>query len=223
MATGVDPEGIERADFPTALRGYDKDEVDAYLRQLAAEHRRLVAASRSAKAPDKPYHRFGEEVGELLQHAKDVADRIKQRAEEDAARRREDAKKAVREMRDKAKREAQQIKQAAEYEAKARLEGAERRLSELRGSETKARERLDELRERFRTVLDQLEQLALARGAGIAPEAVAPEAVASEGEGGEAAEQPDATAAAQEEAPKKDNVVIRIDAESEEAPVSAPS
>ena len=215
MAAGIDPEAIEQAEFPTALRGYDKVEVDAYLRRVAVEHRKLLAAARSAPAPDKPYHRLGQDVGELLQHAKDVADRIKQRAEEEATRRREEAKKVVRETKDKAKREAQQTKEAAEYEAKEKLKDAQRRLTELQATETKARERLEELRERFRTVLEQLEQLALARGA-----AGAQVAVPSEEPADRSGEKPPDEAASPERGPKKDNVVIRIDAESEEASVS---
>ena len=219
MAKGLTPEAIEQAEFPTALRGYDKDEVEAYLRRVAAEHRRLLTQSEAPKpSSEKPYQRLGQDVGDLLQQAKDTADRMKQRAEEEAARLKEEAKKAVKEMRDKAKQDAQQIKQTADYEAREKLKDAERRLSGLKVTEDKARERLDELRTRFRQVLDQLEQLfgertESAPGATASGSADAPEQVKADANGS-AEQQPPAS---------EGNVVIHIDAESEEAPVTTTS
>src|SRR5215213_9540237 len=136
MARDLTPEAIEQAEFPTALRGYDKDEVEAYLRRVAVEHRRLLAQTEPAKpASEKPYQRLGQDVGDLLQQARDTADRMKQRAEDEATRLKDEAKKAVKEMKDKAKQDAQQVKQAAEYDAREKLKDAERRLTALKANE----------------------------------------------------------------------------------------
>jgi DivIVA domain-containing protein len=247
----MDPDAIAQAEFSTALRGYDREEVDAYLRKVAVEHRRLLAATTSPKpGPEKPLQRFGQDVGDLLQQAKDVADRMKQRADEEGGRLREEAKKFAKEMKEKAKHDAQQIKQAAEYEASERTKDAQRRLAELSGMEAKAKERLDELRARFRTVLDQLESLTVgasaeargvaegqgagedqgvttaqgdttAEGAATAQPAEAPGVEHTRDGSIPAAEGAKETGA--EEGSNGNNVVIHIDAEGEDTPIASKS
>jgi cell division initiation protein len=203
MAKGVSPEAIEKTDFPTSLRGYDKEEVDAYLRMVAAEHRKLLEASRTARTgSDKPYHRLGEDVGELLQHAKDSSDRLKERAEEDAARVREEAKKVAKETKEKARKDAKEIREAAHYEASERIKDAQRGVDELRKTEAAISERLEEMRAGLRAVLEQLDGAA---AADEAPKLTIEEPAA---EGGA------------EDKPAK---VIVIDAESEQSPASTPS
>ena len=44
------PEEIESKEFLITLRGYDKDEVQAFLRAVAADYRGIVEDSRSADA-----------------------------------------------------------------------------------------------------------------------------------------------------------------------------
>src|SRR3989337_1323436 len=59
----ITPEDIETASFTVAIRGYDKQEVEAFLADTADHVRVLTEASGSA------YVDLGEEMGELLQHA----------------------------------------------------------------------------------------------------------------------------------------------------------
>ena len=221
MARGVTPEAIERADFPTALRGYDKEEVDAFLQEVAAEHRKLAAAASSATTgADKPYQRFGQDVGELLQQAKDFADRLKQRGEEEAGRLREEAKKAARETKERTKKEAEEIKASAEYSASERIKDAERRVKELNAAEAKAKEHLEDLRGRLRAILDQVEEMGgAARPKATQEQGAAPVADAREAETTDADGRPEGAEGT--EARATENVVLRIDAESKEAPVSS--
>ncbi|CAN5692293.1 hypothetical protein BH24ACT26_BH24ACT26_22920 [soil metagenome] len=203
MSKDVSVEAIETAEFSTSLRGYDKDEVDAFLRMVGAEHRRLLEAGRTvSNNQEKPYHRLGADVGELLQHAKDSADALKRKAEEDCARMREEAKKSVAAAKEKAEKHAQEIRKAAEYDASERAKDAQRRLEELKAIEASINEQLEELRGRLSSVLDQLTGTAGPDAASTVP---APETDGSPDEGPE-------TPAEREEGEQR---VIRIDAETE--------
>ena len=209
MPDNVSPDAIESAEFSTSLRGYDKDEVDAFLRLIGAEHRRLLEAGRTSRNNnDKPYKSLGADVGELLQHAKDTADGIKRKAEEEAARVREEAKKAAAATRERADTEARKARESAEYDASQRTKDAQRRIEELRGIETSITTQLEDLRGRLQAVIDQLSGTAAA--AAEATGAAAP-GDASADESDEAPEPEDGDAA--------EPRVIRIDAEAE-SPVS---
>ncbi|MFN2488791.1 MAG: DivIVA domain-containing protein [Actinomycetota bacterium] len=205
MAEGVSPDAIENPEFTSTLRGYDRDEVDGYVRMVAAERRRLVEASRTTnKNNDKPYRNLGEDVGDLLQHAKDSADRLKKKAEEEAARLREETRKSAREAKEKAEHDAKEIRAAAEYEAAERIKDGEHRIQELGKKEAAISGRLDELRERLGRVLDELDQAASSTSEAAEPRA---EPV------GDAAQGPPAQEP--EEPAEPDPKVIRIDAEKE--------
>jgi DivIVA domain-containing protein len=210
MSSDVSPDAIESAEFSTALRGYDKDEVDAFLRLIGSEHRRLLESSRATRDNnEKPYQSLGADVGELLQHAKDAADGLRLKAEEDSARIREEAKKAAAGTRERVDKEAQKIREAAEYDASQRTKDTERRLEDLRGIETSITSQLDELRGRLQSVIDQLSGTAAAAAA--ATGASAPDDdVSSEKPTEGPVEKPAAA-----EAKEAEQRVIRIDAEAE--------
>jgi DivIVA domain-containing protein len=160
MAEGLSAEEIERADFSIGLRGYDRDEVETFLRDVAAQQRRLheeVDASR--RRADKPYQVFGSDVGELLQHAKDSADALRRKAEEDANAIRQQAKKAAAAAREKAGQEAQGVLEGAEYDAGERIKAAEQRVAELRAEEARAREKLQAVRAEIESVTARLLQV----------------------------------------------------------------
>lgn len=46
------PEEIETKRFVPAFRGYDRDEVDAFLRSVAADYRKLLQRRASQSSPD---------------------------------------------------------------------------------------------------------------------------------------------------------------------------
>lgn len=160
MAEGLSAEEIERADFSIGLRGYDRDEVEAFLRTVAAQQRRLheeVDASR--RRADKPYHVFGSDVGELLQHAKDSADALTRKAEQDADAIRQEARKAAAAAREKAGQEAQGVLKVAEYDAGERIKAAEQRVAELGAEEARVREKLQAVRAEIESVTARLLQV----------------------------------------------------------------
>ena len=155
MRETLSAKDIERAEFSTSLRGYDRDEVEAFLRTVADEHRRLsedLDSSRSSA--EKPYHKLGAEMGVLLQNAKDAADQITKKAEEDAKQARQEAKQQATAIKEKAQREAAEIKQAAQYDASERVKDAERRVDELMEAQRDARQRLHDIQVEIRTVME---------------------------------------------------------------------
>jgi cell division initiation protein len=158
MRETLSAKDIEHAEFSTSLRGYDRDEVEAFLRTVADEHRRLSEElDSSRRTAEKPFHRLGADMGELLQHAKDSADQITKQAEEEAKQSRQEAKQQATAIKEKAQREAAEIKEAAEYEASMLVKDAERRVSELMGAENDARRRLHDIQVEIRTVMEGMQ------------------------------------------------------------------
>jgi cell division septum initiation protein DivIVA len=71
-----DPLSIVDADFPSALRGYDRVAVDDYVRQT----RRLVAELQATRSPEaavrRALERVGEQISGILQRAHETAEQI---------------------------------------------------------------------------------------------------------------------------------------------------
>jgi cell division initiation protein len=135
------PEYVESREFSTSLRGYDKEEVDAFLSTLAAEIREYQRAS-----SEQLYQNLGEEMGALLQHAKDSGDAMRKEAEEDAAAARHAAETDAQRTRADAEHKASETRAAAEADATERIKEAEERVRELEVLEREGRERLRLLR-----------------------------------------------------------------------------
>lgn len=72
------------ADFPFALRGYDRLAVDDYVRQTS----QLVAELQSTRSPDaairRALERLGEQISGILQRAHDTAEQITAQSRADA-------------------------------------------------------------------------------------------------------------------------------------------
>jgi DivIVA domain-containing protein len=172
----IAPDQVESASFSTALRGYDRDEVDMFLRRVADD---LREAHRLRS--EKLYESIGDEIGNLLQHARDSADGMTREAEEDSARIRADAEAAAREMRSAAERDAAQMRSEAESDAATtreqaasdaaatrseadrdatqRIQEAEAKVAELQDTEDALREKLAMLRADLEVLVDQLRRL----------------------------------------------------------------
>lgn len=155
------PEDIEQAAFSPSLRGYDRDEVDAFLAAVADQMRALMDSSRSA------YKSLGDEVSGLLEHARETADRIIAEAHEATREIREKAEKAEAEADEYARRvraEADQYVEArraeAEEQARRIIEHAHERIDRLEDEEARLRERVTELVAELRALTDRLEQAA---------------------------------------------------------------
>ena len=71
-----DPLAIVDADFPSALRGYDRMAVDAYVQQT----RQLVAELQATRSPEaavrRALERVGEQISGILQRAHETAEQI---------------------------------------------------------------------------------------------------------------------------------------------------
>jgi DivIVA domain-containing protein len=111
MPEAMSPEDIENARFTRAQDGYDRDEVEVFLKSVAAEMRALRREIPSVS--DRPYYDLGGEVADLLQHAHDSALHIKKKAEEEAALVLQEAQRASK----RAREEAEQATKRAEKEA----------------------------------------------------------------------------------------------------------
>lgn len=180
MRDAFSPEEVENATFSGSLRGYDKDEVDAFLKAVASDLRE------SEKRSAALYETLGEEMGDLLQHARDSADRMVSEAQTEAQRLREEAQADATRMRTEAADEARTTKEAseasaahtideanksaeetrarAERDATARIAETEERVRALESNEASVRERVQALRLQLVALSDQLEQLETTTG-----------------------------------------------------------
>ncbi|HTN79478.1 MAG TPA: DivIVA domain-containing protein, partial [Acidimicrobiales bacterium] len=136
----VDADAVARKTFASSFRGYDGDEVRAYLLQLADEVRainehaawlqvELADAEQRATAhveldEDRLTALLGEETTRVLSTAREAAAAIVTRAESDAERVLRQASEQANTMRSEAMAEAIQHRQRAETAAMAEVEAA---------------------------------------------------------------------------------------------------
>ncbi|HEY1715076.1 MAG TPA: DivIVA domain-containing protein [Solirubrobacteraceae bacterium] len=87
-----DPLALVDADFPLALRGYDRAAVDDYVRQA----RRLVAELQATRSPEaavrRALERVGEQISGILQRAHETAEQITAQSRSEAEDRLEQAR-----------------------------------------------------------------------------------------------------------------------------------
>ena len=87
-----DPARVVDADFPTALRGYDRVAVDEYVRQT----RQLVAELQATRSPEaavrRALERVGEQISGILQRAHETAEQITAQSRSEAEDRLEQAR-----------------------------------------------------------------------------------------------------------------------------------
>ncbi|MDP9225729.1 MAG: DivIVA domain-containing protein [Actinomycetota bacterium] len=164
MRESITPEDIKGANFSVAIRGYDRGEVEAFLRDVAAGVSALLDSS------EKPYQSLGEEVGELLQQAKDAADKLFSEARDEAAALVQSAQDDATALRDEAEAHAQQVREyadgevarkiaQADEEAANRIGAADARAQELSTTEVEARQRISALRTELEAVGETLRRL----------------------------------------------------------------
>ena len=163
------PEEIDSKEFLITLRGYDKDEVKAFLKAVAADFRAaLDSAAPPVEAPGNAYEALGKDIGQVLQVAKQSADQLKKRAEEEATsmRRRaeeeantlrEAASNAARRLTEEAERHSVQVRAEAERDASGRTTEAVRRVEKLQSAESKLRQRLYALEMMLQSMRQELE------------------------------------------------------------------
>lgn len=163
------PEEIESKEFLITLRGYDKDEVNAFLRAVAADYRSAMSRQGvDVSVPSSSYEALGAEISTVLSTAKQSAETIRRRAEDDATelRRRaeeesrqlrEAASKAAKRLTEEAERHSIEVRSNAEREAGDRLRESARRVERLQATETKVRQRLFSLEATLKQIRQELE------------------------------------------------------------------
>jgi DivIVA domain-containing protein len=153
------PGAAEGPRFPTALRGYSKSEVEALLQRLSDEIEQLKSErdDAHARAVDV-YQRVGDELGELLQHSRDWADRIVAEAEAEAEKIKEQARATVKRLRQDAEQESERLRAEAKLQAEWVVEQAEAKLDQMREAEDHARRRAQTLKRRLLSVVEQLDE-----------------------------------------------------------------
>lgn len=121
------PDDIRSKTFPIVMRGYDKEQVDAFIEELAAEYKELQR-TRPATPPD-PVESLGAEVTEVLRSARDAAESLQKRSQAEAEQIRKRAADKALEVRRKSQEEAERLVSSATAESKKKLADAEERAS----------------------------------------------------------------------------------------------
>jgi cell division septum initiation protein DivIVA len=153
------PGAAEGPRLPTALRGYSKGEVEALLQRLSDEIEQLKNErdESHARVVDV-YQRVGDELGELLQHSRDWADRIAAEAEAEAEKIKEQARATVKRLRQDAEQESERVRAEAKHQAEWVVEQSEAKLDQMREAEDDARRRAQTLKRRLLSVVEQLDE-----------------------------------------------------------------
>lgn len=88
-----DPLALVEADFPTAMRGYDRHAVDDYVEQMS----RLVAELQATRSPEaavrRALERVGDQISGILQRAHETAEQITAQSRGEAEDRLEQARR----------------------------------------------------------------------------------------------------------------------------------
>ncbi len=178
----LSPDSVAHVTFATAFRGYDPDQVRAFLARVAellraAEAReselraQIEAAERDAKsAPaeldmDQLTAALGEETARVLSAAREAATGIRAKAEDsvatmlreaqdEATRVRSDAEAVLAQRSDEAEAAAAEVRHQAEQEATEKLTDAERRLADAVAEAERLRLEASEEAARIRSAAD---------------------------------------------------------------------
>jgi DivIVA domain-containing protein len=141
----VTPEDVHKAQFAKRVRGYDRDEVDAFLLALATELERLIEnqqllqnqVTAVVEEEEEPYAKLGSDAGKLMQLARDHADRIKNEALAEIAVARAATEKSSAELLEQTETEASALREMAERDARSLRDEADRAHAD---AQTRARE-----------------------------------------------------------------------------------
>ena len=140
------PEEIKGRSFALGRRGYEKAEVDGFLRKVAADYEAAIEAIASAS---DPFGSLGREVSNVLRTAKESAEKLRRESEAE-----------VKDLRSRAVEEAADMRRRAAEEAAGTLEQArERAVSLATEAERHAREVREESDSLARRASEEAEQV----------------------------------------------------------------
>jgi DivIVA domain-containing protein len=144
----LDRRYITRRDFPAARRGYDPDEVDRHLRELADSVEDL--RRRADRPPETSVAgAAAEQVRVIVEAAERSANEIEQRAHDDARRTRDEAEAEARAARERADADAAEHIRRVEEATRAMLQHAG-------AAESQVGELIDSLRQTAESMLQSL-------------------------------------------------------------------
>jgi DivIVA domain-containing protein len=135
MAGPFDPDSIERRTFRRVLRGYDTDEVDAFLKEVtglirdsssrydALRERLLELGNRDMKSE---FDQVSQDIGRILQEARATAEGLRKRAAADAEQLTQEAEAAAFQLRSDAWIAAEKLLHDATREASSIVQAGER-------------------------------------------------------------------------------------------------
>ena len=164
ISTRRTPQSVRKRRFAVVRRGFDPDQVQTFLDQVAGwieqleselhtAREELDVAARRAQQPVDPYNRLGARVAELMRTAEEQAERIQREAEEEATRRLDDLQSEVDRIRNESRTGAERLRQEAEQEA-TRLQGEA--VQTLERARTEAAQTLDRARGEANSILASL-------------------------------------------------------------------
>ena len=148
-------ENLREAEFPTALRGYDRDAVDRYVK----ETRHVIAELELSASPEAAVRNALDEVSEetsgLLQRAYETAEEIQARSRAKADDRIQQAEREAQGLRAGAEHDAEATRDGARREADELLESSRREAAELRAN---AKREVEQLRSTTEARVQELER-----------------------------------------------------------------
>jgi DivIVA domain-containing protein len=163
-------EEVRSVSFPTVMRGYERDAVDAYVERV----NRLIAELEISSSPESAVKHA---VAQVTEETRGILERAHQTAEEIAARSRAKADDRIQE----AEREAAQIREAAELRVQELDADAEaiwnerlRLIEDVRDVAQQLLAVADEAASRFPSALPEDETQALPAGVGTDPDSPEP-------------------------------------------------
>jgi cell division initiation protein len=123
---------IRQPDFPVALRGYDRDAVDAYVAQVTQVIAGLQAGRSPQSAIKHALDQVSEETRGILERAHETADEITSRSQAQAAQRLERAEQEAREIVRAAETQVRELDRDADqiWAERARLVDDARRVAD---------------------------------------------------------------------------------------------
>ena len=127
----LDRHTIERNDFSAARRGYDPDEVDSHLREIADQVADLKRQQKSSSSQASLATAAADQVRTIVEAAERSAAEIQQNAEAEASRIKDDATRGARETREKADADAAKRVSDAEEATQRALDRANSIESEI--------------------------------------------------------------------------------------------
>ncbi len=140
---GQVPADVRDVSFHVAVRGYERREVDRYVRRV----NQVIAELEIARSPESAVRhaldRVGEQTSGILQRARETADEIIHTARSEAEEVIERGQAEAREIESSVRAEAQSIVAEAQGEATDAVRQGQRELASAREQATKTREEAD--------------------------------------------------------------------------------